>query len=362
MTPHRALLGALLLAAFSLSAQTPVFPTIEVFPTVAIKGVTKVIRIRTTDTWFCNEPVWCGLKSVKIGGVPSPAASFSELSIELEAVIPDLPAGTVADVEVVDDHGNIRRKSAALHIIAPDAPYSADLFERVLIPVIYNGSGQQGSQWQTDVYMMNGNRYDIPFLRGPVSQLEREHVAKVDVQAPNGYVLYPAKGTTDDLSMNVLVRDLSRQSQSLGTELPAVRERDFEDRRILLLNIPSDNRFRLTLRAYALDRLQGSLDTLNYWIYDLQTGAQVAFGIARLLPPPCTGGSSDPFVPCTPDETQPWSVSVDLMSQHPEIVNKGPLRLSISPLRPDIETGRFWAFLTVTNNETQHVTAITPNP
>lgn len=44
-----------------------------------------------------------------------------------------------------------------------------------------------------------------------------------------------------------------------------------------------------------------------------------------------------------------------------EIANKGRLRLSISPLRPDAGA-RFRAFASVTNNETRHVTVISPDP
>lgn len=49
------------------------------------------------------------------------------------------------------------------------------------------------------------------------------------------------------------------------------------------------------------------------------------------------------------------------MTTHPEIAGKGPLRVSISPLAPSIHA-RFWSFISVTNNDTQHVTVISPNP
>lgn len=340
---------ALLLLLLSLSAGAQTFPPIAVYPSTAVKGVTKTIIIRAERGWGCNDtPIWCGVAGVTIGGKPSPSVEYTNLTAEIEAAIPDLPAGTVADVAVTDTLGNIRRKQAAVRIVDPQEGYSAEAFDRVLIPVIYEGPGLNGSRWTTDVWLMNGNTYDFPFLGGPVPELVREQSARVSVLAPNGYVLYPARNATDDLSINVLVRDLSRQSKSLGTEIPAVRERDLESRRVLLLNVPSDPKFRLTLRVYSLDPLP-AFNRMNYWLYDLLTGEQRAFGTVDLVPPA--------------DEHTPWSATIgDLAAKHPEILNQGPLRLSISPVRSDVGGARFWAFLTVTNNETQEVTAITPNP
>jgi hypothetical protein len=338
----------ILLLVLSLPAAAQTFTAFEVFPSVAVKGVTGKIRLRAEDAFGCaNPPIWCGVSSVTIGGVQAPAVRPTNLTAEIEVDLPDLQAGTVADIVVADLSGNIRRRNAALRVISADAPYSPENFDRVLIPVIYDGPGQNGAVWDTDVWVMNGSNYDIAFMRGPVPQLEREQLTRIEDAAPNGYVLYPVKNAVEDLAINVLVRDRSRQSEALGTEIPAVREREFKSRRILLMNVPSDPKFRLTLRLYAFERLQ-LMDWLNYWLFDLETGRQVAFDVVTFHPPA--------------DETMPWHATVDLTAKHPDIVRHGrPMRLSISPVRPD-PNSRFWAFLTVTNNETQHVTAITPQP
>lgn len=326
----------LFLLLFATSAFAQPF---EVLPDVAVKGVTTTIRLR-------RAPIFHDAARVTVAGVPA-QFTFTNLSSDIDVTLPELPAGTFADIVVTLHDGQTLRRTAALRIVDPNVAYSPSLFDRILIPVIYNGPGQKGSRWATDLWIMNGGNYSIPFLRGPIPQLVAEQIADVTVNAPNGYVLYPVRDATKHLALNVLARDLSRQATALGTEIPVVRERDFEERRILLLNIPSDPAFRVTLRAYALDEMP--LDgRMNYWLYDLETGAQVAFGILRLEPPA--------------DEHMPWSGTVgDLLAAHPEIANKGRLRLSISPLRPDAGT-RFWAFVSVTNNETQHVTVISPNP
>jgi hypothetical protein len=335
----------MILAAASASAQT--FAGFEVSPPVAVKGVTDRIRLRAEDGFDCrNEPVWCGVASITIGGVPAPSFEPTELYAEWEALIPDLPAGTIADVVVIDRNGNMRRRNGALRIVGPGDPFSPDAFDRVLIPLIFEGPGQKGSQWMTDVWLMNAGRYEIPFLGGAPAELVRNQRVKLDTAAPAGHVLYPAKNATDDLAVNILVRDLSRQGEALGTELPAVRERELRNARVLLLNVPSDPRFRLTLRIYALDRLPLT-DTMTYWLHEMEGGEQATFGTIALQPP-ATGQA-------------PWSASIDLMAAHPEIANRGPLRLTLQPLGPH-PAARYWAFISVTNNETQHVTAITPNP
>lgn len=338
----------LLLFFLSLSASAQTFGTFEVFPSTAVKGVTQKIRLRSDDGFACtNEAIWCGISSITVGGVAAPSFSFTELFAETEVTLPDLPAGKVADVVVTDRNGNIRRKNAAVRIVDPNAPYSAEAFDRVLIPVIYEGPGLNESRWATDVWMINGSTYDIPFMRGPVLQLAREQMTKITTFAPNGYVLHPAKDSTDQLAINILVRDLSKQSEALGTELPAVRERDFKTRRVTLLNVPSDPKYRLTLRVYSFDPLPG-MNTVQYWAHTMSTSEQATFWTAELKPPR--------------HENEPWSATVDLMTAHPEIANKGALRVTVMPVRTDLAGPRFWAFVTVTNNQTQHVTAITPNP
>ena len=47
----------------------------------------------------------------------------------------------------------------------------------------------------------------------------------------------------------------------------------------------------------------------------------------------------------------------DLLAEHPEVVGKGALRIDISPFEP---ATRAWGYVSITNNDTQHVTVIAP--
>jgi hypothetical protein len=48
----------------------------------------------------------------------------------------------------------------------------------------------------------------------------------------------------------------------------------------------------------------------------------------------------------------------DLTAAFPQLASAQLLRIVLDPVSADL---RFWAFVSVTNNETQHVTVITPN-
>jgi hypothetical protein len=48
----------------------------------------------------------------------------------------------------------------------------------------------------------------------------------------------------------------------------------------------------------------------------------------------------------------------DLVSAYPVLTGVERLRIEIEPLTPDV---RFWAFVSTTNNETQHVTVTLPD-
>jgi len=53
-----------------------------------------------------------------------------------------------------------------------------------------------------------------------------------------------------------------------------------------------------------------------------------------------------------------WSAN-DLVTTFPALAGKGPLRVVIAPAF-DTPEREVWGFVSVTNNETQHVTVISP--
>ena len=47
----------------------------------------------------------------------------------------------------------------------------------------------------------------------------------------------------------------------------------------------------------------------------------------------------------------------DLLAEAPQLIGKGPLRIDVSPFE---SATRAWGYVSITNNDTQHVTVIAP--
>jgi hypothetical protein len=157
------------------------------------------------------------------------------------------------------------------------------------------------------------------------------------IQISQGLISFIPRQAAPNVHFDILVRDLSQQSKAFGTEIPVVREKDFFDHTLELLNVPTDSLFRVTLR-----------------VYDLGTPASIKVDILPM-------DASDPVVSTFvfPVGRNPeYAQILDLLGSFPQLAGKGPLRISIEPPAPGAAT--LWAFASVTNNETQHVTTISP--
>ena len=111
-----------------------------------------------------------------------------------------------------------------------------------------------------------------------------------------------------------------------------------------ILDIPADDRFRRTLRLYDIDgaernvtilvRPMGSAAAAEVTAADLTTG--------------CTTAACD----------APAYAVVDL---DPLVKKLGATRVRVQVVSR-LHDARLWAMVTTTNNDTQHVTAYTPQP
>ncbi len=235
---------------------------------------------------------------------------------------------------------------AAYRYFDPAAAPDPFLFERVLFPIKFEGAGAYGTQWTTDSAV--GVSWMMPplfveFWRPPctacparmdmkaaTSRVPTYHLDKGN--SASGTVLYAFRSATDALRTSSKIRDLSRQAQSAGVAVPVAFDHDFK--RVLdLLDIPVDPRFRATLRVWSL---QGS-GTSTCVLY----------------------GSRDVIVPLTyspPSVDALAFASVDLTSYLAQMPSGSSASLQIVKGASD----RFWAMVSITNNETQEVTVLTP--
>jgi hypothetical protein len=169
---------------------------------------------------------------------------------------------------------------------------SADDYEPILLPVSLAQQipGAFGSVWATD--------FRVTAVGGAVHIEQTEQCGACSPQLvlfPNGTLENVFGNFSDETPgeliwlrrtdaaaarFNLRVRDLSRQSQTWGTEIPVVRESQYRSVPITLLNVPVDARFRVTLRAYDPDVHQDAAFRFDF--LDSQTGALLAsrFGVA----------------------------------------------------------------------------------
>lgn len=136
------------------------------------------------------------------------------------------------------------------------------------------------------------------------------------------------------------MRDISRSAQSAGTELPVVRE-DALRAHIALIDIPSEPGFRHSLRIY--DVTHGA--AVRVRIFPFQGDQALVDQNVMLLQP------ENPL-------TAPAQIGLHgLTSLFPALNGIPRLRIEIDALSL---TQRLWGFVSITNNETQEFTTVTP--
>ena len=220
-------------------------------------------------------------------------------------------------------------------------------YTRVLIPVLASHlPGAAGSMWQTDVWVTNPTDQPVVYVfHPPCNQAcccaETNTICPQttrldgDSQPQGRWIAVPDGGL---LRFEVRLRDLIRNTSSAGVELPLVREDEFVSDEVHLLGVPRDPKFRITIRFYGLDSSPVlSVDQID------QSGNVVRNDIVLLGRPSVEYGYL-----VAPGYAQ---LSIDPSAQ------VAPLRIRIRSLSTGI---KFWAFASVTNNDTSEVTLILP--
>lgn len=256
-------------------------------------------------------------------------------------------------------------------------------YERVLVPIMAQSvvPGAFGSLWTTQLIVRNESDQFVEIsytiagcaIECPPGRAPRSTFGISDfLSDPNGgeflYIGAPGKGK---VSFSLRVQDLSRQSQTWGSAIPVVHESDTFTSTLQLLDVPVDSRFRSALRVYDFGTAQDySGSAVRVRIYTM-------CGIG-----PIDGKCADsPLVDTLlnlskrgsdfANPSRPGAAMVgNLAEAFPQLANVQPtvlpfgqlrpatVRIVIDPVSPDL---RFWAFVSTTNNETQHVTVIVPH-
>jgi hypothetical protein len=306
-------------------------------------GGTEVI-VTVAAAHCINHPITaCPPPSIAFDGVPATNVVVIDQS-HFRATTPPHAAGAV---NVVVTDASFTKSSYAFRYYDPMTPPSAKFFERILIPVIFNGPGAFGSQWVTELSLIDTSGFTMEPWR-PIAGLAAIPSSKAIVfgsgDAPNGLFLVVPRQVSPALTLHAAVRDTSRGDREWATEIPVVRESRFSSTPIQLLDIPIDPHFRTMLRVYSPTFDPSGSLRVHITIYALDTGFVIRSTFLTLANAP---GCSD-ALSC---------------AEHPSFAALPDLTSNLQPGRARIQLEAFvpiWAFATVTNNETQHVTVVSP--
>ena len=268
--------------------------------------------------------------------------SFGNITVEpaeesrtrLVVVTPAHAAGTVDMTISVPGEQPLVLHNAFTFIAGPEAAY-----EKVLLPVYVRDviAGQHDSLWRTDLWIRNNGSQEILHNPEDLPTGTRSNVSQL---------LYIEKSKAADVSLGLRVADISRSTRNAGTDVPAVREGAFLTKESQLFHVPMSGNFRVLLRIYDLTYTHAWF-RVTLWSEGTDAEERV-WGMDMTAQTPQSG----------PLRTEAAYGELDvsgllqLQIPWPEAV-----RIQIDPLTPG---SRYWALASITNNETQLVTLVTP--
>jgi hypothetical protein len=241
--------------------------------------------------------------------------------------------------------------------------------DKVLLPVTPGRiTGAFGSVWQTYVAVTNlsdrsiqvggyepAGGCPVPCSTPPIPAHATIFVYET-LRSPEvrGAFLFVERGRTSDLSMTIRTQDLSRGHQTWGTVVPVVRPTDLRATAFGMTDIPIGTEFRALLRVYDADARTAPRARLRVYRVDAdrnfpETDAPDALLLEREL---VFSVPSDENVQLF----YPGYVEVPLWVE-PALSNATRVRVEIQPLTGERD---YWGFVSITHNETQHVTVVQP--
>ncbi|HEY0160136.1 MAG TPA: hypothetical protein VGF28_22810 [Thermoanaerobaculia bacterium] len=232
-------------------------------------------------------------------------------------------------------------------------------WSQILIPLIgADARGQNNSLWRTEVTALiaSDTQVDVrPYfcelapscsmlqtpLRRPFNAYQQ--IAGI-LPGALGQFIYVAPADESRLYLNARVYDVSRSEQTAGAEIPIVRARDFRSTVVSLVGIPVAPHYRQTLRVYDLDGRAGGQVAIHVYADDETTPRT---SVVSTLTHPAGAHATIQGRP-----THPAVLQLDLA--HIALLGDAEtVRVDVVPIGEGL---RLWSFVSVTNNETHHVT------
>ena len=239
-------------------------------------------------------------------------------------------------------------------------------YEKVLIPIqARDVPGAQASRWRSSLAITNHSEQEADVTGyGPCDVNSCPNPPPI----PANSTVFPATGTVfpdngafvsvrttdvEKVTFQLRVQDISRQAQTWGTTIPTVRESQaFTTGTASLTDVVQNADFRSMLRIYGFDpeAAQRLVRVRIYGIDPRRTepgGAGDSLLYERVL---TIGLHPIALFTAAPMFELPlWTVT--------ELQGQERLRIEVERASADL---RFWAFVSITNNATQHVTVVVP--
>ncbi len=317
-------------------------------------------RVTITGTGFAD-----GAVTVLFDDVPATVLHATATTLQVMAHPKTLhPAvDQLADITVrVAGHGEAKLVDAFFfHLLAQGHPsdYTAVLVPLTSAPL----AGAHGSVWESELHVFNSLLFPLripgpeTFILTPpgidpavlISPRSTQRVLLGRrTNGVDGHFLYVPAALGPAAKMSLRVRDTSQNAGSAGTDVPVVSHQAAPD--IQIIDVPIDDKSRATLRIYGFTdapmrvgvtvfRESGDAPVEQY---DVSLHGILTFDPVPFPPYPAYL-ALDPFTPAV--RAAGGRVRI-------ELTNYGA---NVSPPLPNI-----WAFVSLTNNETNQVTVITP--
>jgi hypothetical protein len=255
----------------------------------------------------------------------------------------------------------------ALSLLAP--PLAADTplepgWSVLLVPIYTEEDvpGFGGSLWRTEFWMRNNGNVttemalrDCPIICLPVQVVPDYNFNEIPTEVTYPPSANPARlifirdVAGADVTASLRLWDVSREADDAGTEIPVLRESDLFTSTAHLTAVPLHGRFRLMLRVYDVVNAESQF---RVRVYGMEEGDGPNNPLMEF--DMFAGLSHNEAFRVYPAYAQYEGITDILMLP---VVHPAQVRIEVEPLTPG---SLFWAFVAVTNNDTQRVTLVTP--
>jgi IPT/TIG domain len=290
----------------------------------------------------------------------APASLKGEVSTMLHVLTPPHAPGTV-DITV-------SIAGAAPIVLADAFTYSTDPeadFERVLVPLYFDGvlKGAYGSEWTTSLWIRNNGADAVriapwscadgqdctsaPATYALPSSRSLRSLAPLSVASDGNpsRLLYLSQAGSADISFSVRFADQSRGLTDAGIDMPVIRENEALYGSAQLFSVPLKSSFRVLLRLYELGGVSSRFRVTIYPQSELDEQPIHSEEVTANV-------QAGPFQEKAGYATLDVTGLLPLEKSWPDTV-----RIQITPLTAG---SRYWSFVSLTNNDTQIVTLVTP--